>query len=187
MCIRDRSNATIPLLGAVDTAVIGQIGQAAPLGAVGLGAMILTTLYWIFGFLRMSTSGLAAQAHGAGDLPERAAVLLRALMIGGCAGLGLVLLQWPLTEAAFKLAPASDAVEGYARAYLAIRIWGAPATIMLYALTGWLIALERTQLVLILQLWQNGQMCIRDRYRSGSWRFHGKSGLGFRSRTLQIH
>ena len=69
------SNATIPLLGAVDTAVIGQLGQAAPLGAVGLGAIILTTLYWIFGFLRMSTSGLAAQAHGAGDLPERAAVL----------------------------------------------------------------------------------------------------------------
>ena len=150
------SNATIPLLGAVDTAVIGQIGQAAPMGAVGLGAIILTTLYWVFGFLRMSTSGLAAQAHGAGDLPERAAVLLRALMIGGTAGLLLVLLQVPLTAAAFRIAPASDAVEGYARSYLAIRIWGAPATAMLYALMGWLIALERTRLVLILQLWQNG-------------------------------
>ena len=72
------SNATVPLLGAVDTAVIGQLGQAAPLGAVGMGAVILATLYWAFGFLRMSTSGLAAQAEGAGDLPERSAVLLRA-------------------------------------------------------------------------------------------------------------
>jgi MATE family multidrug resistance protein len=62
------SNATVPLLGAVDTAVIGQLGQAAPLGAVGLGAVILATLYWAFGFLRMSTSGLAAQAEGAGEL-----------------------------------------------------------------------------------------------------------------------
>ena len=75
------SNATVPLLGAVDTAVIGQLGQAAPLGAVGMGAVILATLYWAFGFLRMSTSGLAAQAEGAGDLPERSAVLLRALFL----------------------------------------------------------------------------------------------------------
>ena len=146
------SNATVPLLGAVDVAVIGQIGQAAPLGAVGLGAVILTTLYWIFGFLRMSTSGLAAQAHGAGDLAERSAVLLRALLIGALAGLALIALQVPLLWAAFQAAPASEAVEGYARTYLGIRIWGAPATIMLYALTGWLIALERTRAVLVLQL-----------------------------------
>lgn len=81
------ANATVPLLGAVDVAVIGQIGLAARLGAVGLGAIILTILYWIFGFLRMSTSGLAAQAQGAGDLAARSAVLLRALLIGamGCA------------------------------------------------------------------------------------------------------
>ena len=150
------ANATVPLLGAVDVAVIGQIGQAAPLGAVGLGAVILTTLYWIFGFLRMSTSGLAAQAHGAGDLAERTAVLLRALLIGAVAGLALILLQIPLFWAAFQAAPASQAVEGYARTYLGIRIWGAPATIMLYALSDWLIALERTRAVLMLQLVQNG-------------------------------
>ncbi len=150
------SNATVPLLGVVDVAVIGQIGLAAPLGAVGLGAVILTTLYWIFGFLRMSTSGLAAQAHGAGDLAERAAVLLRALLIGAAAGLGLILLQTPLFWAAFTIAPASEAVEGFARHYLGIRIWGAPATIMLYALTGWLIALGRTGAVLVLQVVQNG-------------------------------
>ena len=98
------SNATVPLLGAVDTAVIGQLGQAAPLGAVGMGAVILATLYWAFGFLRMSTSGLAAQAEGAGDLPERSAVLLRGLLVAGVAGLGLILLQGLLFWAAFDLA-----------------------------------------------------------------------------------
>ena len=77
------SNATVPLLGAVDTGVVGQLGEAAPIGAVGLGAVILATLYWVFGFLRMGTSGLAAQAQGAGDGAERAAVLLRALIVAG--------------------------------------------------------------------------------------------------------
>jgi MATE family multidrug resistance protein len=150
------SNATVPLLGAVDTAVIGQLGDAASLGAVGIGAVILATLYWAFGFLRMSTSGLAAQAEGAGDAAERTAVLLRALIIGAVAGLGLVLTQVALFSAAFWVAPASDRVEALARDYLEIRIWGAPATIALYALTGWLVGLGRTQGVLVLQLWQNG-------------------------------
>jgi multidrug resistance protein, MATE family len=150
------SNATVPLLGAVDTAVIGQLGDAASLGAVGIGAVILATLYWAFGFLRMSTSGLAAQAQGAGDLGERSAVLMRALIVGVGAGLALVLAQGVLFWAAFSVAPGSDEVEGLAQQYLAIRIWGAPATIALYALTGWLIGLERTRGVLVLQLWQNG-------------------------------
>lgn len=150
------SNATVPLLGAVDTAVIGQLGQAAPLGAVGMGAVVLATLYWAFGFLRMSTSGLAAQAEGAGDMTERSAVLLRALVVALLAGAALILLQAPLFAAAFAIAPASAEVERLAKTYLAIRIWGAPATIALYALTGWLVGVERTKGVLVLQLWQNG-------------------------------
>ena len=150
------SNATVPLLGAVDTAVVGRLGEAAPIGAVGIGAVILASLYWIFGFLRMGTTGLSAQAHGAGDVAERTAVFLRALLVGLAAGAALVLLQWLLFGAAFAIAPASPEVEGLARQYLSIRIWGAPATIALYAVTGWLIALERTRGVLVLQLWMNG-------------------------------
>jgi MATE family multidrug resistance protein len=150
------SNATVPLLGAVDTAVIGQLGDAASLGAVGIGAVILATLYWAFGFLRMSTSGLAAQAQGAGDHAERSAVLLRALIVGGVAGLALVVAQVVLFAAAFAVAPASETVERLAGQYLSIRIWGAPATIALYAITGWLVGLGRTRGVLVLQLWQNG-------------------------------
>ena len=150
------SNATVPLLGLVDTAVIGQIGLAAPIGAVGIGAVILSTLYWAFGFLRMSTSGLAAQSHGASDAPETSATLLRALGVAFLAGFALVLLQVPLFQGAFAIAPASATVETLARQYLAIRIWGAPATIALYALTGWLVGIERTRVILILNIWQNG-------------------------------
>ena len=150
------SNATVPLLGAVDTAVVGRLGEAAPIGAVGIGAVILASLYWIFGFLRMGTTGLAAQAHGAGDVAERNAVFLRALAIGLGAGAVLVALQGLLFAGAFAIAPASPEVETLAHRYLSIRIWGAPATIALYAVTGWLIALERTRGVLVLQLWMNG-------------------------------
>ena len=156
------SNATVPLLGAVDTAVIGQLGDAASLGAVGIGAVILATLYWAFGFLRMSTSGLAAQAHGAGDMGERSAVLLRALIVGAAAGLALVLAQVLLFPAAFWVAPASPEVEGLARDYLAIRIWGAPATIALYAVSGWLLAIERTRAMVAVQLWITGLNLVLD-------------------------
>lgn len=150
------SNATVPMLGVVDTAVVGQLGEAAPIGAVGLGAVILVTLYWVFGFLRMGTTGLVAQARGAGDEAETGALLMRGLIIAFAAGLVFVLGQQALFWAAFRLAPASAEVEALARSYLGIRIWGAPATIALYAVTGWLIALERTRAVLLLQLVQNG-------------------------------
>lgn len=150
------SNVTVPLLGLVDTGVVGQLGRAEPIGAVGIGAVILTSIYWIFGFLRMGTSGLVAQSHGAGDGAQVGAHLLRALTIAGIAGLVLILLQLPIFWAAFRLAPASGEVESLARDYLAIRIWGAPATIGLYAITGWLIAVERTRAVLALQVLQNG-------------------------------
>ncbi len=156
------SNATVPLLGAVDTGVVGQLGQAAPIGAVGVGSVILISLYWIFGFLRMGTSGLAAQAHGAGDMAERGAILLRALLIGAVAGLVFIAGQGLLFQAAFAIAPAGEEVETLAQQYLAIRIWGAPATIAAYAVTGWLIAVERTRAVLLLQLWINGVNVILD-------------------------
>ena len=150
------SNATVPLIGLVDTGVIGRMGAAAPLGAVGLGAVILATLYWIFGFLRMGTSGLAAQAHGAGDAAESSAILLRALIVAGMAGLGLIVLQLPLVWAALHLSPASAEVEGLARDYLLIRLWGAPATIALFAVMGWLLATERARGMMLVQLWVNG-------------------------------
>ncbi|WP_170560894.1 MATE family efflux transporter [Ruegeria atlantica] len=156
------SNATVPILGAVDTGVVGQLGQAAPIGAVGMGAVILATIYWVFGFLRMGTTGLAAQARGAGDTAETGALLMRGLLLGGAAGLFFILTQVWVFWGAFALSPASPEVESLTRAYLEIRIWGAPATIALYAVTGWLIAVERTRGVFVLQVWMNGLNIVLD-------------------------
>ncbi|WP_420003179.1 MATE family efflux transporter [Arenibacterium sp. LLYu02] len=156
------SNATVPILGAVDTGVVGQLGEAAPIGAVGVGAVILSTIYWVFGFLRMGTTGLAAQARGAGDEAETGALLMRGLILAGGAGLFFILAQALVFWGAFALAPASAEVEGLARQYLEIRIWGAPATIALYAVTGWLIAMEKTRSVFLLQIWMNGLNILLD-------------------------
>ncbi|MAM60712.1 MATE family efflux transporter [Maritimibacter sp. UBA3975] len=150
------ANVTVPILGAVDTGVVGQLGEAAPIGAVGLGAIILTAIYWIFGFLRMGTAGLASQALGAGDRGELAAILTRVLMIGLAGGTAIILLQVPIFYGAFLISPASDEVEGLARAYMGIRVWSAPAIIALYGVMGWLIAQERTRGLLVVQLAMNG-------------------------------
>jgi MATE family multidrug resistance protein len=150
------SNATVPILGAVDVGVVGQMGEAAPIGAVGLGAIILSTLYWIFGFLRMGTVGLVGQAEGAGDSAEVSAWLTRALLVAGAGGVLLIVLQPLVFWGALALAPASEEVEGLAQTYLAIRIWSAPAAIAVYAITGWLVAMERTGGVFWVQLVMNG-------------------------------
>lgn len=156
------SNATVPILGVVDTGVVGQLGEAAPIGAVGIGAVILTGFYWIFGFLRMGTAGLTAQAAGAKDDAEVAALLSRSLLIGFGAGAVMIIGQIPLFWLAFKVSPASAEVEGLARDYMAIRIWSAPATIALYGIIGWLIAQERTAGVFAIQVLMNGVNIILD-------------------------
>ncbi len=150
------ANATVPILGIVDTGVVGQLGEAAPIGAVGIGAIVITAIYWIFGFLRMGTTGLVSQAIGAGDQAEADMLLTRALIIGLGGGVLMILLQWPVFAAAFLIAPASAEVETLAQGYMAIRIWSAPAAIALFGITGWLIARERTGQVLAIQLWMNG-------------------------------
>lgn len=148
------SNAAVPLLGAVDTAVVGRLG-AVEVGAVGLGAIVLAFIFGLFNFLRMSTTGLVAQATGAGDHAEAGAHLLRALVLGLGIGAALILGQVLIFRLAMGLSPASEAVEATARLYLGIRIWGVPATVAIYAITGWLIGVARTRAVLVLQLGMN--------------------------------
>jgi len=155
-------NITVPLLGLVDTGVVGQMGLAAPIGAVGIGAIILTGLYWIFGFLRMGTTGFAAQAIGAGDGAENAVILLRALGIAAIGGLSIILLQRPLFTLGFWMSPASAEVETLARSYMSIRVWSASFLIATFAITGWLIAAERTRDVLVIQLLMNGTNIVLD-------------------------
>ena len=156
------SNITVPILGAVDTAVIGQLGKAAPLAAVGVGAIIVTTFYWLFGFLRMGTTGLVAQAVGSEDESEVRSYLLRALFLGFSAGLLIFLLRNALVDFGFWLSPASIEVEELAKKYISIRVWSAPAAISLYGIVGWLIALERTKSVLVVQLFMNGVNVLLD-------------------------
>ena len=156
------SNATVPILGAVDTGVIGQLGGAAPIGAVGIGAIILGALYWIFGFLRMGTVGLTSQALGGGDAQEVRALFFRSIGTGVLAGMAFITFQIPIFAGAFWIAPASAEVEDLARAYMSIRVWSAPAAIAIYGFSGWLIAQERTRAVLMVQLFMNVTNIILD-------------------------
>lgn len=146
------SNVSTPLIGVVDTGVVGQIPDPAYIGAVAVGALIFTFVFWAFGFLRMGTTGLTAQALGASDTDEVAAGLGRALLIALAAGVAMILLQWPIRETAFRLIEGSTQVESLARGYFDIRIWAAPAALANYALLGWFIGLGRTDIGLVLQL-----------------------------------
>ncbi|MFC2252962.1 MATE family efflux transporter [Labrys portucalensis] len=146
------AHLSTPLLGLVDTAVIGQIGSEALLGAVALNALLFDFLFWGFGFLRMGTAGLTAQAVGADDRLEQRAVFLRALVMAGVLGLAMVALQRAIAAVAFPLLGASPEVTHAAEVYFAIRIWSAPFAFANYAVLGWLIGLGRTTTGLLLQI-----------------------------------
>jgi MATE family multidrug resistance protein len=149
------SNVSTPLIGIVDTAVVGQLPDPAYIGAVAVGALVFSFIFWAFGFLRMGTTGLTAQALGANDSEEIRSCLGRALVVAAVVGVLLIALQWPIREIAFRLLSGSAQVEGLAREYFAIRIWAAPATFANYALLGWFIGLGRTDIGLVLQLLLN--------------------------------
>ncbi len=150
------ANASLPLLGLVDTAVIGHYGSTADLGALALGALLFNFVYWSFGFLRMATTGFIAQAAGAGDEAEVRAALARPLLMGAGLGVAIWVLQWPLAVGYFAVMDASDAVAATGREYFHARVWGAPAALALYALSGALVGLGRSRSLLAVQLLLNG-------------------------------
>ncbi|MCC7346593.1 MAG: MATE family efflux transporter, partial [Variibacter sp.] len=123
------ANLTTPLLGVVGTAVIGQLGDARLLGAVAISAVVFDSLFWLFGFLRMGTVALTAQALGAGDAGEQRAVLARALVLAGLIGTAILLLQWPLAALGYRVMGASPEVTEAARTYFFVRVWSAPFTL----------------------------------------------------------
>ncbi|HIF74239.1 MAG TPA: MATE family efflux transporter [Porticoccaceae bacterium] len=170
------ANAAVPLLGLVDTAVIGNVGSIEDLGAIAFGALIFSFVYWSFGFLRMGTTGFAAQASGSGDEQEVRAVLGRALLMAFGLGLLLILIQWPIRLIAFSLLDGSSQVELIAQNYFKIRIWGAPATLATFALMGLLIGLGKSRTLLIVQLFLNGLNITLDIWFAGvlGW---GASGI----------
>ena len=156
------SNLSVPLLGAVDTAVIGHLPEPHFLGAVAVGALIFNTLYFGCNFLRMGTTGLTAQAFGARDFDAARATLLRALLIALVLALALLALQGPIGWLAFYLVEPSEAVAGEGMRYYFIRIWGAPAALANVALVGWFIGMQNTRAALVLLLAVNGINIVLD-------------------------
>ncbi len=146
------ANLTTPLLGIVGTAVIGRLGEAHLLGAVAMSALVFDCIFWVFGFLRMGTVALTAQALGAGDTTEQRAVLARALLIAALIGVALIALQVPLAVVIYRLMGGSAAVTEAAQSYFSIRIWSAPFALASYAVLGWLVGLARTGMALVLQI-----------------------------------
>lgn len=149
------SNVSEPLIGVVNTAVIGQLKEPYYIGAIAVGALIFSFIFWGFGFLRLSTGGLSAQALGAGDRTELVAVLIRALMIGLGAGLGLVLLSPFIREAAFDLVGGSAEIRAHGETYFNYRIFAAPAALANYCVMGWFIGQSRAKLAFVVQLFLN--------------------------------
>lgn len=156
------SNISTPLLGLVDTAVIGNLGDPALIGAIAVGAMIFSFLYWGFGFLRMGTTGLVAQAAGADNHLEVKASLYRAAGLGVAIGTVLVLLQAPIAMSAFHLIDGSEAVESAAATYFTIRIWAAPVSLLHLALMGYLLGQQKTTAILWVNLLLNGTNIVLD-------------------------
>jgi MATE family, multidrug efflux pump len=165
------SNVSTPLVGLVDTAVMGRLGDPAYIGAIALGAIILNFLFWGLGFLRMSTTALTAQAQGAGNDNEVRASLGRAMVIGLAAGGLMIVFQLPLNAIAFALVEATDKVEGLSSEYFNIRIWSAPAVLSNYVILGWFIGLGQSGKALVIQLFLNGVNLVLD--------FYFVIGLGF--------
>lgn len=139
------ANITIPLVGIVDTAIVGHLSDAAAIGGIAIGTMLFDLLYWNFGFLRVGTSGLTAQAFGKGDRNECRKILAQSLTLAGLAALFVWAIQWFFVNAVLAVVPCSAEAASIARDYFYVRIWAAPATMMLFTFKGWFIGMQDTK------------------------------------------
>lgn len=158
------AQAAIAATGVVDTAVMGLVGSKADLGAVAVASVAFSFVYWGFGFLRMSTTGLVAQAEGRSDPAEARAIVQRALILGGAIGMALLAISPFVKPYIFQPFEAEMLVEGLASEYFAARIWGAPALLMTFGMMGWLLGTGRTGLLLAMQIVMNGVNIVLDAY-----------------------
>ena len=138
------ANITIPLVGVVDTAIVGHIANATYIGGIAIGTMLFDLLYWNFGFLRVGTSGMTAQAYGRGDRVECARLLGQSVSIALIGAILLWVIQWLFVAAVLAIVPCSAEVASFAREYFFVRIWAAPATLSLMAFKGWFIGMQDT-------------------------------------------
>ena len=149
------SNITVPLLGLIDVTIVGHLGAASYIGAIAIGGMLFNMIYWIFGFLRMGTSGLTAQGYGSADTTQYTATLQRSLIISAILSLAMIILQYPIRHLAFLFIEASTEVQTYATTYFHICIWGAPAVLGLYSFTGWFIGMQNSRYPMYIAITQN--------------------------------
>ena len=139
------ANITIPLVGIVDTAIVGHLSDASAIGGIAIGTMLFDLLYWNFGFLRIGTSGLTAQAYGAGQPAACRKILTQSITIALLAAFAIWAIQWLFVTAVLAVVPCSAEVANVARDYFFVRIWAAPATLMLFAFKGWFIGMQDTK------------------------------------------
>ena len=149
------SNITVPLLGMIDVAIVGHMGSPVYIGAVAVGSMIFNLVYWLFGFLRMGSSGLTAQAWGRRDLTEVTRILVRSVVVALGIALLLIVLQVPLRWLMFWLIGPTVDVVPFATTYFYIVIWGAPASLALFGLMGWYIGMQNTRIPMFISIMQN--------------------------------
>ena len=149
------SNITVPLLGLADLTIVGHLGSPAYIGAIAIGSTIFNMIYWIFAFLRMGTSGMTSQAYGAGQKTEIQHLLLRSLAASLLVALAVLILQTPILKIALHFLSPTPAVHSLASDYFRICVWGAPAVLGLYSLTGWFIGLQEAKYPLYVAVIQN--------------------------------
>ncbi|MBQ7471126.1 MAG: MATE family efflux transporter [Prevotella sp.] len=162
-------NITVPLLGLADLAIVGHMGSARYIAAVSVGTMVFNVMYWLLGFLRMGTSGMTSQALGRRDFPAVMGILRQTLLLGSLLALGLVVMQVPIRWIALHTmlpsselagchlptAAAQPSLVGLVTTYFNICVWGAPAVLCLYGLTGWFIGMQNTRLPMLVAVGQN--------------------------------
>ena len=185
------ANITVPLVGMVDIAVAGHLDTSAAMmiGGIAIGTMLFDLLYWNFGFLRVGTGGLTAQAYGRGDRKECARILTRALGISIACALALIAVQWIFVKAAFLVVECSPEVRTLATQYFFIRIWAAPATLSLMALKGWFIGMQDSVSAMVVDLVVNGMNILMSvvlalGFSLGGWHYEGMGFAGIAAGTV---
>ena len=149
------SNITVPLLGLIDVTIVGHLGSPAYIGAIAVGGMLFNIFYWIFGFLRLGSSGMTSQAYGQHDLNEITRLLLRSIGVGLLIAFCLLLFQYPILHLAFTFIKTTPEIEQLATTYFYICIWGAPATLGLYGFAGWFIGMQNSRFPMYIAITQN--------------------------------
>lgn len=149
------SNITVPLLGLVDVTITGHMGGAEFVGAIAVGGMLFNIIYWLFAFLRMGTSGATAQAYGAHNYPQVVAILKRNVTLALVLSMAVLCLQTPICEVALALIDPSEEVLALSRTYFNICVWGAPPSLLLFALSGWFLGMQNSRAPMAIAIIQN--------------------------------